>query len=57
MSSVEARLREREAARRAAQEQRREERAREARPEETLGYFNQQFTTKKAGACENSSPN
>lgn len=40
-------MREREAARRAAQEQRREERARESRPEESLGYFNQQFSARK----------
>ena len=49
MSSVEARLKEREEARRAATERRRVERERDRRPEEAAGYFSQQFAAKKAG--------
>ena len=49
MSSVEARLKEREEARRAATERRRVERERDKRPEEAAGYFSKQFAAKKAG--------
>ena len=52
MSSVEARLKEREEARRAAAERRRAERETDRRPEEAAGYFSQQFAAKKAGAPE-----
>ena len=50
MSSVEARLKEREEARRAAAERRRAERESDRRPEEAAGYFSQQFSAKKVGA-------
>lgn len=49
MSKIEARLREREEARKAAVAARRLEKEREARPEETAKYFSEQFTSKKAG--------
>lgn len=52
MSSVEARLKEREEARRAAAERRRAERESDRRPEETVGYFSQQFAAKKAGLSD-----
>ena len=52
MSSVEARLKEREEARRAAAERRRAERESDRRPEEVAGYFSQQFAAKKAGTPE-----
>ena len=52
-SSVEARLKEREEARRAAVQQRKAERAIGGRPEEAAGYFSQQFAAKKAGECVN----
>jgi len=50
-TSVEARLKEREEARRAAAQQRKAERASGERPEEAAGYFSQQFAAKKAGIC------
>lgn len=50
-SNVEARLKEREEARRAAAQQRKAERASGGRPEEAAGYFSQQFAAKKAGEC------
>lgn len=49
MSSVEARLKEREEARRATAERRRAERESDRRPEEAAGYFSQQFVAKKTG--------
>ena len=49
MSSVEARLKEREEVRRAAAERRRAERESDRSPEEAAGYFSQQFAAKKAG--------
>ena len=49
MSKIEARLKEREEARKAAVAARRLEKEREGRPEETAKYFGQQFTSKKAG--------
>ena len=52
MSGVEARLKEREEARRAAVERRRAERESARRPEEAAGYFSQQFAAKKAGVPE-----
>lgn len=48
-SNVEARLKQREEARRAAAQQRKAERASGERPEEAAGYFSQQFAAKKAG--------
>ena len=46
-SSIEARLRERDQARKAALEQQRLEKEGSRRKEETAGYFTQQFAAKK----------